>query len=117
VSREIAKKIGCSSVTVCHWIHRLIACDGVVLPKAHSKKRRRNSLNIKGHRSHSHQYRRRFKLTLQEKEKLRANIVEMYLKSESAPKVAEELCQEGIFLSPPTILRRVRESFSQKIQI
>jgi hypothetical protein len=35
----------------------------------------------------------------------------LYLKYESAPKVADELKKEGIHLSPPTILKRVRKSF------
>jgi transposase len=119
VSREIAKKVGCSFVTVCHWIHRLIAsgaCGGVVLPKGPSTKRR-TPLNTKPHCSHRpHQYRPKCKLTVKEKENLRSKIVEMYQKYESAPKVADELRKEGIHLSSPTILKRVRETFNQ-IQI
>jgi hypothetical protein len=34
----------------------------------------------------------------------------LYQKYESAPKVVDELKKEGIHLSPPTILKRVRSS-------
>jgi transposase len=116
VSREIAKRVGCSFVTVCHWIHRLIASGGVVLPKGPSTKRR-TPLNIKPYCTHhTRQYRPKCKLTVKEKESLRSKIVEMYQKYKSAPKVADELRKEGIHLSSPTILKRVRETFN-KIQI
>jgi IS30 family transposase len=102
VSREIGKKIGCSAVTVCHWIHRLIETD--------AGKKRRVPLRIKPHRPHRPQQCRGKKLTLKEKEDLMVKIVELYQKYESAPKVADELKKEGIRLSPPTILKRVRKS-------
>jgi transposase len=110
VSRVIAKKIGCSVVTVCHWIHRLIETDAVISPKGLTGKKRRAPLRIKPHRPHRPPQGRCKKLTLKEKEDLMVKIVELYQKYESAPKVADELKKEGIRLSPPTILKRVRKS-------
>jgi transposase len=99
VSRVIAKKIGCSVVTVCHWIHRLIETDAVISPKGLTGKKRRAPLRIKPHRPHRPPQGRCKKLTLKEKEDLMVKIVELYQKYESAPKVAEELKKEGIHLS------------------
>jgi transposase len=110
VSREIGQKIGCSAVTVCHWIHRLIETEGLISPKGLTGKKRRVPLRIKPHRPHRPQQCRGKKLTLKEKEDLMVKIVELYQKYESAPKVADELKKEGIRLSPPTILKRVRKS-------
>jgi transposase len=115
LSRDIAKKIGCSPVTVCHWIHRLIETNGVISPKDQGGKRRK-PLRPKPHRPHHPQQCRGKKLTLREKEALMVKIPELYQKYESAPKVADELKREGIHLSPPTILKRVRESLMHMVQ-
>ena len=113
VSREIAKKIGCSAVTVCHWIHRLIESDGVLSPKYQCVKIRRKPIHPKPHRPHQpQQYKRKYNLTLKEKEKLKCRISDLYQKYESAPKVVEELKKEGIYLSAPTVLKKMREAFN-----
>ena len=96
VSREIALKVGCSFVTVCQHIKAV----------EQTSCKRRKPCRPKPHSPHkSHRRKQKSSEQIVQDRK----ILELYQKLQSATKVVKELKKEGIELSTPTILKRVRD--------
>jgi transposase len=114
-SRKIAEKVGCSFVTVCLYINRIIQSDGVIPTES---RKRRTKLSHKPNVSSDHPEQKRKKRVetpgqLEQSEKIRS----LYTRLGSAAKVVQALKIEGIVLSAPTILKKVREQANKSIPL
>jgi IS30 family transposase len=128
VSQEIAQKIGCTCVTVCNWIRKLMLTNGKIegvskriqkprkltlCPKPRRKPLKYNVEKCPSKQTQNEKVCSANTNALMDGESCK-KMLQLYESCGSAKIVAFELQKDGIYLSEPTILKRLRQYVQSK---